>query len=83
MHVGSKSPVVRDEAGHAMDLPIELRAGPVVETILAVAREVSADLIAMPTAGHHGVFDALRGSVTERVLHHASCPVLAVPTNRR
>jgi nucleotide-binding universal stress UspA family protein len=33
----------------------------------------------MPTAGRHGLVDALRGSVTERVLHEAPCPVLAIP----
>jgi nucleotide-binding universal stress UspA family protein len=38
-----------------------------------------ANLIAMPTAGHHGFLDAVRGSTTERVLRHAPCPVLAVP----
>jgi nucleotide-binding universal stress UspA family protein len=32
----------------------------------------------MPTAGHHGVLDALRGSTTERVIRHAPCPVLAL-----
>jgi nucleotide-binding universal stress UspA family protein len=33
----------------------------------------------MPTAGREGVFDALRGSTTERVLRRAPCPLLAVP----
>jgi hypothetical protein len=27
----------------------------------------------MPTAGHRGVLDALRGSTTERVIRHAPC----------
>jgi nucleotide-binding universal stress UspA family protein len=79
LHVGTHTPVMRDEKGHAMDVPITLRDGPVVDTILAAAEEIGADLIAMPTAGHHGVFDALRGSTTQRVLHEARCPVLAVP----
>ncbi|TMA83757.1 MAG: universal stress protein [Deltaproteobacteria bacterium] len=38
-----------------------------------------ADLIVMATEGRHGVVDALRGSVTERVVRDAPCPVLAVP----
>ena len=29
-----------------------------------------------------GVFEALRGSTTERVLRHARCPILAVPAAR-
>jgi hypothetical protein len=38
-----------------------------------------ADLIAMLTAGHEGVVDALRGSTSEQILRHSPCPVLAVP----
>ena len=53
----------------------------VVEMILKTAIEIDADLIAMPTAGHHGILDAMRGSTTERVLRHAPCPVLATPAN--
>lgn len=79
LHVGARTPIVRDERGHPIDVPIKLRQGAVVETILAEAEALSADLIAMPTAGHHGVLDALRGSTTERVLHNAPCPVLATP----
>lgn len=53
------------------------REGDIVATILDAAQE--ADLIVMATEGRHGVFDALRGSVTERVVRGAPCPVLAVP----
>jgi nucleotide-binding universal stress UspA family protein len=56
----------------------ELRPeGDVVAAILDAAE--AADLIVMATEGRHGVFDALRGSVTERVVRDAPCPVLAVP----
>jgi nucleotide-binding universal stress UspA family protein len=54
------------------------REGDVVEVILDVAKE--ADLIVMATEGRHGFVDAMRGSVTEQVVHGAPCPVLAVPT---
>ena len=47
--------------------------------ILDAARE--ADLIVMATEGEHGIIDALRGSVTERVVRDAPCPVLAVPAD--
>ena len=53
------------------------RQGDVVAAILYAAQE--ADLIIMPTEGRHGVFDAFRGSVTERVVRGAPCPVLTVP----
>ena len=58
------------------------RNGDPVDQILAAADEVKADLIVMPTAGRTGVFDALRGSTTERVVREASCPVLALPVAR-
>ena len=53
------------------------RTGDVVTEILEAAQH--ADLIIMATEGRHGAFDALRGSVTERVVRGAPCPVLAVP----
>lgn len=56
------------------------RDGSPVDTILQTAYDISADLIAMTTQGRHGFLDLLRGSTTERVLHSAQCPVLAIPS---
>lgn len=42
------------------------------------AAEVQADLIVMPSHGYHGVKRLLLGSVAERVLRHANCPVLVL-----
>ena len=53
------------------------RKGDVAAAILDAATD--ADLIVMATEGRHGVIDAMRGSVTERVVRGAPCPVLAVP----
>jgi nucleotide-binding universal stress UspA family protein len=78
MHVGGIAPQVRRISDSAI-VPVALRTGDVTSTILQAAHEQQADLIAMPTAGHHGFLDLLRGSTTERVLRHAPCPVLAVP----
>jgi nucleotide-binding universal stress UspA family protein len=75
LHVGSSTPANASE----LEGTIDVRQGPVVETIVAVAKEIGADIVAMPTAGHHGLLDAFRGSVTECVLHEAPCPVLAIP----
>jgi nucleotide-binding universal stress UspA family protein len=55
--------------------------GDPVDEIVKTAEEHEVDLIVMATAGHHGVLDALRGNVTERVLRRAPCPLLAVPVN--
>jgi nucleotide-binding universal stress UspA family protein len=47
--------------------------------ILKRAEEMNANLIVMGTHGHGGIAHAVLGSVTERVLHRARCPVLVVP----
>jgi nucleotide-binding universal stress UspA family protein len=47
--------------------------------ILEQADRMSADLIVMGTHGRTGVDRLLIGSVTEKVLRKAACPVLAVP----
>ena len=54
------------------------RNGQVVDEIIAVANEISADLIVMATHGSNGFLDVLRGSVTKQVLQSAPCPVLAI-----
>lgn len=53
--------------------------GDVIDCILGTAEDVKADLIVMATDGRNGFLDALRGSHSERVLHHSPCPLLAVP----
>ena len=59
------------------------RDGDPVTEILAAADVVRADLVVMATAGRAGVFEALSGSTTERVLRRARSAVLAVPATRR
>jgi nucleotide-binding universal stress UspA family protein len=57
-----------------------LRSGNVVSSTVDAAIELDTDMIVMPTAGHRGLLDTLRGSTTERVIRHAPCPVFAVPS---
>ena len=45
--------------------------------ILRTAEEVGCDLIVMGTHGRTGLRRVLMGSVTEEVMRHARCPVLA------
>lgn len=55
-----------------------VQEGLATDAILSLARERSVGLIVMGTHGRRG-FDRLTlGSVAERVLRHAACPVLAV-----
>lgn len=53
--------------------------GPVVSEIVRVGGELPADLIVMGTHGLSGFEHLLLGSVTEKVLRKAPCPVLTVP----
>ena len=46
--------------------------------ILEVARARGADLIVMGTHGRTGLEHALMGSIAERVVRRAHCPVLTV-----
>lgn len=52
--------------------------GPIAETVLETAREQAADMIVMGTHGRRGMARLLSGSVAEKVLRLAPCPVLTV-----
>jgi nucleotide-binding universal stress UspA family protein len=47
--------------------------------IADAARIAGADVIVVGTRGHTAIGGLLLGSVTQRLLHIATCPVLAVP----
>ena len=55
-----------------------VKEGLVADTILCLARERAISLIVLGAHGRRGIDRLMLGSVTERVLRHASCPVLAV-----
>lgn len=69
-----------DAIACAPPIPIErkLLRGDVVDQILQVAAESSADLIVIGTHGRRGVAHFLLGSVAEGVVRRAECPVLTV-----
>lgn len=65
-----------EEAGVPCDVAVvDGRPAP---TIVQYAREKAADLVVMGTHGHGGFERLLLGSVTEKVLRKAPCPVLTV-----
>jgi nucleotide-binding universal stress UspA family protein len=80
LHVGEAdtAPDVGQYAGDPR-FHVTHRSGPVVETILAAAHELAADLIVMATHGRDGILDALRGSTTEQVMRKAGRTLLAAP----
>jgi universal stress protein A len=52
--------------------------GEPADVIAQVATQMSADLIVMVTHGRRGLARLVEGSIAEKVLRHAPCPVLAV-----
>jgi nucleotide-binding universal stress UspA family protein len=54
------------------------RDGMAPETILDVAEETHADVIAMSTHGRSGVQRWLMGSVADRVVHYSPIPVMLI-----
>ncbi len=69
---------IETEVPEAVVSDIRIEEGPVDLTILEQARQDQADLIVMATHGRSGVARWLLGSVTERVLRQAPCPVLTL-----
>ncbi|MDQ3365687.1 MAG: universal stress protein [Myxococcota bacterium] len=57
---------------------VHARIGKPADQVLAVARDVSADLIFIGSHGKTGVERLLLGSVSERVVREAQCPVMVV-----
>lgn len=60
------------------DLGILLRDGVAYREIVEAAKKVKADLIIQATHGRTGLSHVLLGSVAERVVRTAECPVLTV-----
>jgi nucleotide-binding universal stress UspA family protein len=79
MHVGTTPPIIAPHDAIDGMGPIAIRSGHPVDAIVKEASVWNADLIAMPTAGHFGLRDAVSGSMSERVLRQAPCPVLTAP----
>jgi nucleotide-binding universal stress UspA family protein len=58
-----------------------IREGPIPDTILEVAEETNADVIAMSTHARTGVKRWLMGSVADRVVHNSHIPVMLFHPN--
>ena len=67
----------------AVPLDCTLREGNAGVEIVKRAQDDASDLIVLGTHGRSGVERVLLGSVAEKVLHRASCPVLTVPPHAK
>lgn len=69
----------RGVAGAPRLVEVEPPGEDVAERLERAAREIGASLIVMGTHGRRGVRRLMLGSVAERLLRHARCPVLMIP----
>jgi len=70
--------VVSSEVQKSVKVEEILRIGNPFLEILKVAKEKDVDLIVMGTHGRTGLAHVFIGSVAEKVVHHAHCPVLTI-----
>lgn len=74
MHEFSKTNGLEDNQA----VTCEVVEGDPYNAILTVAKDGAFDLIVMGTHGRTGISHVLLGSVAEKVVRHAQCPVLTV-----
>lgn len=67
-----------EESGHDIKLTLKTDEGSPADSILNTIEEEGIDLVVMGTSGKHGLDRFLLGSVTEKVVRSAKCPVLVV-----
>jgi nucleotide-binding universal stress UspA family protein len=74
-----------DLASVSADLNVQqiVELGDARTLIVNWAKDNAADLIVMSTHGRSGLPRMILGSVTEKVLRSAACPVLAIPSHER
>jgi len=71
--------VARQEvASEGVSCQVRAALGPVADQIVGVAQRESCDVICVGTRGMTGLKRVLLGSVADRVIRHAHCPVVVV-----
>jgi len=82
-HAQEKAMALLEQLGRRClppDCPREMHVlvGDPYEKLIEIARSLTPDLIVMSTHGRGGVAHLVMGSVAEKVVRHAPCPVLVV-----
>ena len=73
------SKVIKPLLGDVGLADVIIRSGRAADKIIEVAEELNADVIIMGAQGKTGLTHLIMGSVTEKVVHLATRPVLTVP----
>jgi nucleotide-binding universal stress UspA family protein len=71
------------DAGSGVKTKHVVRLGRAWQEVVEIAREQKADMIILATHGYTGIKHVLLGSVAEKILRHAPCPVLSVRADER
>jgi len=66
-----------------VDIEVKLVAGDAPDRIAKEAKDYDADLIVMGTHGRKGMAHLIMGSVAERTLRIAPCPVLTIRSDEK
>jgi nucleotide-binding universal stress UspA family protein len=70
--------LIEEIAHGGVHVTAHCREGLPFEELMSLASEQSVDLIVLGTHGHTGLSHILLGSVAEKVVRHARCPVMTV-----
>ena len=72
-----------EELSPGPSVSVSVTVGQAADTVIKEAARTEKTLLVMPSHGHTGIERLLLGSVTERVLRRAPCPVLVVKAGGR
>jgi universal stress protein A len=75
--------IVKTRVPAAIKADAVIGHGNAAKEIVRIAEEGKADLIVIATQGHTGWHHLVMGSIAEKVIRHAPCPVFAVREKRR
>ncbi|MEM7714538.1 MAG: universal stress protein, partial [Cyanobacteria bacterium P01_A01_bin.68] len=64
--------------GVSVELKCYAATGSVGSQICQIAEDLNVDLIVLGRKGHNAITEALLGSVSNHVMHHAPCAVLII-----
>ena len=72
--------IARDRLEGKVGYRVHVVSGTPDDDVVRMAHELGADLVVMATHGRKGVRHFILGSVAERVMREADCPVLTIRT---
>jgi nucleotide-binding universal stress UspA family protein len=79
---GAAKDVVDEAAKRVGDVPVEVVARCDRPGDVLIEESKGAAMLVVGSRGHSAVGSLLLGSVSNHVVHHASCPIVVVPPNK-